>query len=371
MLAIQSKSGLKSRYAMVVLRAGLESFWSCAIYFAIAVELAAIVMLVYKDFGVSTTDFGSTDTQIALAISVVCMLPLMYPIALLPSGVVDAPQVSHHQGELEADRALRALERTKHRLRAFLFTILIVSFIYPFISQCLRNWGSSRIGEGNGPGGETLATWDEWDRVVDMCTGGEAQLSAHDFMALAAFELIGSSVLFAFGICLLIDAGIRRWRGDNSDQDETRGFMGQLIRMQFSMRRIWKDYLVVRVSCVLAPLALSCPLLWAIFRLRIIQKQLDTRSGSSYANNTWGFGQVVGIVIFLPVIPEVLFTGWTKRSLLSQEKLTAESNQDAQMPNGLPIVQKKSEPLQVNEVSTFLPLTHNQILRHSARLTTW
>ncbi|KAL6851174.1 hypothetical protein ACO1O0_008302 [Amphichorda felina] len=52
-------------------------------------SLATLVVLARKDYGLGTADLGALKTQIAQAIAVVSLLPLLYPAALLEAA---APQ---------------------------------------------------------------------------------------------------------------------------------------------------------------------------------------------------------------------------------------------------------------------------------------
>ncbi|KAB5581179.1 hypothetical protein GE09DRAFT_1051594 [Coniochaeta sp. 2T2.1] len=58
---------------------GLIAFFDSAVYFAIAVQLASTVVLVKKDYGLSTDGFGAIQAQISWAVSLLCILPLLYP----------------------------------------------------------------------------------------------------------------------------------------------------------------------------------------------------------------------------------------------------------------------------------------------------
>lgn len=324
LLAVNSKEGRFWNYARVLLHAGFEAFWDCSIYFALAVELAAIVMLVYKDFGVSTAGFGSNDLQIAVAISVLCILPHMYPVALLSPGVLDGPRSG--RDDSTAEKTLTRMRRVRHHFRAFLFILLTAVYIYPFLSQCVHNWGRSRIGDGNAASGETAVSDAEWAKVAYMCTGDDAALSGDEFMLLAVFELVASIALFAFVVGFLVSVAVRRWRGDHDDNnagvDEADDpiVMVRLVRFQRYLEDVWERSVATRVFCALVPLVLALPLLWGIFRLRSIQQALDERSALPYTSNDWGFGQVVGVVIFLPVPVQMVFAGWTQRKKASTEE---------------------------------------------------
>ncbi|KXH65935.1 hypothetical protein CSAL01_10802 [Colletotrichum salicis] len=64
-LIIRQRHGPRAEFFQLVLKVGFDAFFEFAIYFAIAIELAAIVMLVNKDFGISTAGFGTDEAQIA------------------------------------------------------------------------------------------------------------------------------------------------------------------------------------------------------------------------------------------------------------------------------------------------------------------
>jgi hypothetical protein len=53
---------------------------------------------------------------------------------------------------------------------------------------------------------------------------------------------------------------------------------------------------------------------WAFFRLRRFQSDMNEAAGSEFLDGQWMFGQIVSIVVFIPVKIEVLFL-WEKRSL--------------------------------------------------------
>lgn len=140
---------------------GLMAFSDSAVYFAIAVELASIVVLVRKDYGLSTDGFGAIQAQISWAVSVVCMLPLLYPLVLLGWGKLT------HRGPHEKQQHTE--RRSKSKVRKLLFYLALVMFLYPFVSQCIHNWAPSLVGEGNAPGGTTWITDAEQAALISLC----------------------------------------------------------------------------------------------------------------------------------------------------------------------------------------------------------
>lgn len=47
--------------------------------------------------------------------------------------------------------------------------------------------------------------------------------------------------------------------------------------------------------------------IWTIVRLRQLQRQLTNSASNSSQDNEWGFGQIVAVLLFMPVFVEFLF----------------------------------------------------------------
>ncbi|KAF4811875.1 hypothetical protein CGCSCA5_v009528 [Colletotrichum siamense] len=88
MLLVRQRSGRRWEFFQIIIKKGLEAFFEFAVYFAIAVQLATTIMLVKKDFGKTTADFGANEAQNALAIAVICVIPLVYPMVKLRESTI-------------------------------------------------------------------------------------------------------------------------------------------------------------------------------------------------------------------------------------------------------------------------------------------
>ena len=266
---------------------GLQTYFDCAIYFSIAIEIAATVMLARKDFSVTQDDFGALDTQVVLAISVVCMLSLLHQMATARISTTE--------------------EATPGRKRpdSFLLLVATLLFFYPFISQCIRNWAPSRIGKGRGEGGTTIVTRSEWALVEATCFPVAQPLSEREQLIISALELLGSLLIMLTAGWIIIKAvPISR------EKEEERGLWRLGRRSWYHIldlsEKIWGgETLLSQVTFIALPLMLAVPLLWGIVRLRQAQSQLAETTEASYIGDEWGFGQVVSIVIFAPVFVEV------------------------------------------------------------------
>jgi len=68
-----------------------------------------------------------------------------------------------------------------------------------------------------------------------------------------------------------------------------------------------KDRLAIRFFIILI-LILTVPGFWGIFRLRSIQRLLAIATNNAYVDNEWTFGQVVAVMLFVPVFTELGFS---------------------------------------------------------------
>lgn len=315
-MAIRQKQGPGWEFAQLVVKAGLEAFFDFAIYFAISVELASIVMLVNKDFGISTAGFGANQAQIAFAISVVCVLPLVYPVALLPA------RLFHPQSEKQHDSDRKSEETTRRQnSRLVLFAFLCVLFFYPFLSQCIHNWAPVRVGEGNGPDGDTIITGEEWARVQGICFESVDKLTVKEDFLLAICEIIASISIFLFVIWHAVDIGIQRLDEDDRYFGKERRRTMILSRTRNFIAKGWNGHNGVQVLLLFIPLVLGGALLWCIFRLRTIQAAATKNLGNEDPGNDWGFGQIVSIIMFAPVPVNMVFTAWDAGPLLRVRRL--------------------------------------------------
>ncbi|KAK2780419.1 hypothetical protein CKAH01_00363 [Colletotrichum kahawae] len=318
-LLIRQRQGRRWEFFQIITKKGLEAFFEFAVYFAIAVELATTVMLVNTDFGINAAAFEANEAQTALAIAVICVIPLVYPIALLPTRMFHLESATQKAMNGKSEQEYR-----RQNFRLLLFCLVIVLFFYPFLSQCIHNWGPLRVGEGAGKDGSTLITHDEWPRIQKMCFGHVGRLTDAEYWLLATCEIIASLLIFFFTLWHAMGVGLQRWK----DEEKFHGKEGKgtimLSRTRNVLQRVWHGH---RIMLLFLPVVLGGVLLWCIFRLRNIQEAAAVRLGIDYSGNDWGFGQIVSIIIFAPVVADMGFAAWTSWSLLGRDEYDAVSTQ--------------------------------------------
>ncbi|KAH6677131.1 hypothetical protein B0J14DRAFT_336176 [Halenospora varia] len=112
-----------------------KKFFECAVFFTVSIQIACVVVLVRRDFGISANGLGGFTTQITWSIAVLSMLPLMYPLSALDTN---------------------KMIPNKSGYRLFLFCGCWILFFYTFISQMIGSFAPTQVGTGDG-GGEQLS----------------------------------------------------------------------------------------------------------------------------------------------------------------------------------------------------------------------
>lgn len=127
-----------------VLLRGCSMFFDCAIYFAASIQIACVVVLVRKDFGISANGLGGLTVQVTLAVALLSLLPLLYPLIILGKFVSKG-------SEKELGEA--GCTRSRHEFRFYLFCVCWCLFLYTFISRMIGDYAPTQVGEGAGEGG--------------------------------------------------------------------------------------------------------------------------------------------------------------------------------------------------------------------------
>lgn len=143
----------------------------------------------------------------------------------------------------------------------------------------------------------------EWAAVTRTCFG-QNFLTPKDHKTIRAFQLLASLSVVLFTTGALLPSGLRRLNdnfGRHAVRDQISAKLDRIIRFVRDENR-WLQYVLIAV-----PTLLAAPLLWGFFRLRTLQGELSSRAVGHYEANEWGFGQVMAITIFLPVVTEVIF----------------------------------------------------------------
>jgi hypothetical protein len=179
------------RYKAVILR-GCSVFYDCAIYFTASIQIACVVFLVRKDYGISADGFGGLTVQITWAVSLLSLLPLLYPLVMLGIFVTE-------ESEKELEEA--ETSKSRHEFRFYLFSACWVLFLYAFISRMISDFAPSQVGQGAGPGGTTIINTTDWNTLDELCFTGIQQLTDNETMVMEGFGIAGLIIVSIFIVC--------------------------------------------------------------------------------------------------------------------------------------------------------------------------
>jgi hypothetical protein len=276
-----------------VLLSGITTFFDCAVYFALAIEIATTTILVAKDYESKTTAFGDYESRISTIACAVCLLPLIYPITILSASPSPFAKNS----------------RDKQAYRKCLFCIAVLASVYPFLSQAVRTWAPTQIGDGRGDGGVTYVDTHDWDIVGKVCFGTLEYLTERENTTIGAFQMVASLFIFLFSISILVPPALRRlsyrYGEDHPVRKPMTAFCNNVSR---TFRQSPLNYVLLAV-----PVCLGAPLLWGFWRIRTLQTHLAMATGRQYEGNDWGFGQVMAITLFVPVAADIIFAAMRGR----------------------------------------------------------
>lgn len=243
-----------------------------------SVQFASVVILIKKDFGISAKDFGGLTVEVTWAAALLTMVSML----LVCSSGAD-------------------LDRKELRLSVICISWIL--FLYTFISRMISDFGPSQIGIPK-PGSPTAVVSPvEAGNIEQLCWTNGSNLSKAETIAFDVFAVGGSLFVSIVLVGTLIWVLLTRRRPDVVRRlKHSRTFMVN-GRNTISVKS-------VRLLLLFNVFLWGAPQLWGILRLRAMQQALAVSTGTSDQDNSWGFGQIVAVVIFLPVFLEFVYVYW-------------------------------------------------------------
>jgi uncharacterized membrane protein len=145
----------------------------------------------------------------------------------------------------------------------------------------------------------------DWGFIEEACFKDVQVVSSGSETAMTAFGIVSWLLVTIIVVCKIFLSATKgsfkrqhKWlknRNFSFDADTANGFW------------VW----LALIATVFMILIVQ---FWAFFRLRRFQRDMNEAAGGNFPDDQWTFGQVVSIVIFIPVVVEVFFL-WKKRSL--------------------------------------------------------
>ncbi len=268
---------------ILVVRRGCSSFYDCAVFFTISIQLACIVVLARVDFGITASNMGASTAKITWAVSLLTILPPMY-VAFNPE-LLREPQPEQTgtlKGQKRKDR--------KEQLRFLLFALCWLLFMYPFLSRVMETYG---------PGAVHYFTFTPpgWKLIETACNASVDAVSDREILAMDIFSVLGSVFVCLVALTKIIWLALQR---QHKDSRLVRG-----VRGLWSKRRSQVSLLPIVLFVAIPIIAISQ--LWTVFRLRSFQQQMAQNAGNDDPDGQWTFGQIAAVTIFVPVAVECCF----------------------------------------------------------------
>ncbi|KAF2824866.1 hypothetical protein CC86DRAFT_383633 [Ophiobolus disseminans] len=305
-------SSKNSKLVQMLLANASRAFYDNAAFFAFAMQAASIATLTKVDFGISANGMGALTMQIVWLVSILSLLPLL-PLVLRPQlyhentlvdlseSIVEIVPTSGHEVGTKSISEARAMAISEARqdLRFFFFVVCWAMAFGPFFSRMGGTFGQSRIGDSN----DSVISTTDWKQIEDACFLGVNKISRSldDFVTACGITsyLLVSVIAIGKIANTLLEGSSYRW-------------LKWFSRVETSMSSVWHVRLHRLVSAfVFFLLAVQ---FWAFFRLRQLQKDMVRAAGGEFSDEQWTFGQIVAVVVYIPVLVEVTFA-WRKKSL--------------------------------------------------------
>ena len=256
-----------------IVRQGYSSYADAAIILTFSVQVAAVVFLIKKSYGLGGLDFGNLTMEVTWAAALLTFLPiqltyLITPRALEPCSTEDGETVS-----------------------LFWISVSWVLFFFTFVTRMVSYFANGQVGDGP----DAVISVQEAQNISVLCFGRNFSLPIPEYVAAEFFAIGGSIVASLLTISMLAnEIGERREYNWNLAFRKSKVF----VKLQKSA--------IARGLIVLNVLLWATPQIWTIFRFRQLQTQLAQSMNRSYVDNNWSFGQIMALIVFLPVFVQMV-----------------------------------------------------------------
>jgi hypothetical protein len=278
MLMILDSMPRRHRLRSVIQKSYLR-YSDSAIMLAFSIQVAAVVLLAKKNFGFSASDFGDLTIELTSAAALITILPIT-TLCSFPAG---------------SDAGIEVEYRI---LTTFWTTTAGVLFLFTFISRMLSTYASGQIGSGP----DAVLTIREAANIEKLCYLSISGQSKVEKTAFQVFSLIGSLVALLSIITNFLGT-LRRTLGLTAPEKSS-----AIDGTQQPSKKGW--FLKIRRT-IQRKFLLSNVLVWGslqlvlIFRLRHIQHALAASINEADNDDAWSFGQIIAVVVFLPVFVQL------------------------------------------------------------------
>ncbi|KAH7123633.1 hypothetical protein B0J11DRAFT_506699 [Dendryphion nanum] len=316
-LAINNMKTSNQKYTRFVLANVASTFYDTALFFTLAVQLASNIILAKANSGLNTDGMGAITMKITWVISNLTLLPLL-PMALGSYLFCERTDAGHELPTLTLPLApqgrkvsnmvclggtstllsmcshqerIQQILDAKNRQRFGLFFLCWCCSFYPFLSRMIANYGQSQI--GGDPG--SVITQDTWNEIIAPCFEDISSItsitdSAINFLGVISWLFV--TVMLVYKVILL---GM-----ENTHQEQWMWLKRKNLTLEtetMTESRMWMSLCTITIILLASQI-------WSFFRLRKLQRDMTKNIGGDYTDEQWTFGQIVSVIVFVPVFVE-------------------------------------------------------------------
>lgn len=244
-----------------------HTYADAAVIFTFSIQLASVIILARRDFGVSAQGLGGYTVEITWCAALLTMLPATL-LCFVHTGL------------------------RRQTLRLGTICVSWILFMYTFLARMIAAFGPSQISTSE----DAVIAPSQWEIIVQMCFGGAEELSASQRRVIDAFSIGGSLFISLMILGLLVWSFFEGRKG------------ALYIRKWSNMisRRLSRN--TVKVALVLNLALWGPPQIWAISCFRTAQARLARSVNDVNLDNNWSFGQIISLVVFLPVFIDFAYS---------------------------------------------------------------
>lgn len=182
----------------------VDAYHSSAMFLALSIQLASIVVL-------GRTDFGHSAVKLTWTTSVLTLLPLLYCTFTPRLGYYSMTESDCTCCEQTHDQQARMEAYRRGNSRLYLFILCWMLSLYPFLSRMIQTYGPSKIGEGGG----TVISTPDYTIIWQLCNEGVIPVTFRETQATNASGITSWVVISIFAIAAMVGLGVERNHPDS------------------------------------------------------------------------------------------------------------------------------------------------------------
>lgn len=290
---LTAKTTSTSKLARVC-RKCCKAFQDCSSFLCFSIEIAAIVVLVREDFGISTTGMGEDTVRMTQAVAMLVLLALLPPVLAAAYGS-RAPAAT--SGESKSS-LMQEDHPDPEENSSGNFSMVVICWalaFYPFYSKMNAAFGPSKITRPTNLDQQPILTPEQFQVVREICFGPIKQITVVEDGLMTAFVMLAYLPLSVFLVARIV------WLGVKTNHQHSAAYSRlRTLPAKISLRRVQ----ILVLATLLGTALTAIGLFWSIFRTQHSQKQLTASYGAEDDDGYWTFGQIVAVTVFAPVAAE-------------------------------------------------------------------